>query len=97
MSNRPKSLPDNNESVDNIITTNPAIPFDKPYLNERFIRINEAMFLTGLKKATLYLKIKQGRFPKQVKIGERAAAWKLSQVNQWIAAPMQFIEQGTTE
>ncbi|RDH82689.1 MAG: AlpA family transcriptional regulator [endosymbiont of Galathealinum brachiosum] len=39
---------------------------------------------TGLSRATIYLKIKQKRFPQQVALGGRAVGWWESEVNSWL-------------
>jgi prophage regulatory protein len=53
---------------------------------ERFLRIQEVQQRTGLKKSTLYLYIKQGRFPKPVPVTDRLVAWPESEVQAWIEA-----------
>jgi prophage regulatory protein len=40
--------------------------------------------MVGLAKATIYLKMKEGSFPKNFKIGARACAWLESDIEQWI-------------
>lgn len=57
------------------------VPFPVP---ERFLRIGKVLDRTGFSRATLYRKIADGSFPKQVKISERCAAWRESEVNAWI-------------
>lgn len=55
-------------------------------MNEiRIIRLDEVTRVTGLKRSTIYLKIGQGLFPKQVNLGPRAAGWVQSEVQDWIA------------
>ncbi len=39
---------------------------------------------TGLSRSTIYLKISNGTFPKQIKLGERAVGWLDSDIEQWI-------------
>jgi len=51
---------------------------------DRYIRLPEVRHLTGLSKAQIYLLVSQGRFPKQIKLGERAAAWIESEVRAWM-------------
>lgn len=51
----------------------------------RIIRLPEVLNLTGLKRATVYLKIKQGQFPKSISLGPRAAGWVQAEIQQWIA------------
>ena len=55
---------------------------------ERFIRLPEVMAITGYKKSAIWHKVKTGTFPKQYKIGARASAWKLSEVNEWLDAQL---------
>lgn len=60
----------------------PVSPAQPQY--ERLLRLPEVMALTGLKRSSLYLKISQSEFPSQVKIGDRASAWKLSEIQHYI-------------
>ncbi|WP_319016498.1 helix-turn-helix transcriptional regulator [Serratia fonticola] len=41
--------------------------------------------ITGLKRSTVYNKMKSGEFPKSVSIGERSIAWVESEINSWVA------------
>ncbi|PCI57111.1 MAG: DNA-binding protein [Alphaproteobacteria bacterium] len=51
-----------------------------------FIRKSEVLRKTGAADSTLYYWIKNGTFPKPYKIGERASAWLLSEVEEWMAS-----------
>lgn len=53
---------------------------------ESFVRLTGVMQRTGLKRAHLYQEIRKGRFPRPLKIGARASAWRASEVDEWIAA-----------
>lgn len=55
---------------------------------ERILRIKNVMERTGLSRSTLYRKIENGTFPKQVKISERCAGWRESSVKSWLKNPM---------
>jgi prophage regulatory protein len=48
------------------------------------IRLPVVMSRTGISRSTLYALIKDGRFPKPVKIGARMSAWVETEINQWI-------------
>jgi len=50
------------------------------------VRLNHVCFQTGLSKSTIYDKIKQGNFPKPVRLGARAVGWRQSDVDGWIDA-----------
>ena len=49
-----------------------------------FIRLPEVMRRTGYSKVWLYRLINQNRFPKPVKIGERAIAFVEGEIDDWI-------------
>lgn len=55
---------------------------------DRILRLNTVLDRTGLSRATLYRKIQQGTFPRQVRIATRCAGWRELAVNQWISNPM---------
>ena len=54
---------------------------------DRILRIRTVMNRTGLSRSTLYRKISDGSFPRQVRIGEHSAGWRESAINLWIADP----------
>jgi prophage regulatory protein len=54
----------------------------------RFLRLPQVMKMTGLSRSTLYLRVRQGRFPAPVKLGERAIAWPSPAVEAWISEQM---------
>jgi prophage regulatory protein len=54
---------------------------------DRIVRIKTVLARTGLTRSTLYRKIKEGTFPKQVRISIHGAGWRESAVNQWIENP----------
>jgi prophage regulatory protein len=58
---------------------------DKP---DRILRIKAVLDRTGLSRSTLYRKIEQGCFPRQIAISERCAGWRESAVNEWLKNPM---------
>lgn len=39
---------------------------------------------TTLGKSTMYVLIKEGKFPAPIKIGERAVGWLESEIDEWI-------------
>jgi len=42
--------------------------------------------MTGLSRSTLYAYIEMGKFPRQVKLGERCVAWVEEEVATWLEA-----------
>jgi prophage regulatory protein len=53
---------------------------------ESLLRLPEVERRTGLRRAHLYKLARAGKFPRPLKIGARASAWRETQVAAWIAA-----------
>ncbi len=53
-------------------------------LVDRYVRIKELSNMLGIGKSTIYRSVKDGKFPKQIKLTERTSVWKLSEINDWI-------------
>jgi len=51
---------------------------------KRFIRLNEVKKRTGLSRSSIYQFIANGKFPKQIKLGERAVAWTENEIQEWM-------------
>jgi len=54
---------------------------------DRILRIRTVLQRTGLSRSTLYRKIQDGSFPRQVQISVHGAGWRESAINRWIADP----------
>lgn len=50
----------------------------------KLLRRRTVETITGLSKSTLYKLIDEGRFPRPVKIGARAVAWRNTDITNWI-------------
>jgi prophage regulatory protein len=57
---------------------------------ERIIRLRTVLERTGLSRSTLYRKIGEGTFPRQIRIAARCAGWRESAVEAWLRNPMFF-------
>lgn len=55
-----------------------------PQPSERFLRLNEVMEKTGLKRSTIYNQMNKGEFPKSISITANSVAWLESEINSWI-------------
>lgn len=55
-------------------------------MQDRFLRLPEVELRVGLKKACIYNRIKNRRFPAQVKLGS-ASRWRESEINAYVANP----------
>ncbi|MFN3944045.1 MAG: helix-turn-helix transcriptional regulator [Allosphingosinicella sp.] len=54
---------------------------------DRILRIRTVLERTGLSRSTLYRRIEQGSFPKQIRISERCVGWRESAVEAWMRSP----------
>lgn len=52
--------------------------------SDRIIRLPEVMTMTGLSRSSIYLLIKKGSFPAQVKLSTRSSGWFWKEVNGWL-------------
>jgi len=52
----------------------------------RLMKIEEVARLTATPKSSIYWRCNRGEFPRPVKLGERASAWRSDEVEAWIAA-----------
>jgi len=59
---------------------------------DRFMRLDEVLHTTGLGKSTLYRRIREGSFPKQVRIGPNSVAWRQSDITEWMSDPAGYGE-----
>jgi len=53
--------------------------------NERALRLRQVCQLTGLGRSMIYQMQAEGRFPRRIKLGERAVGWLESEVRDWLA------------
>ena len=58
--------------------TKPVVPRD------RLIRLPEVENLIGCKKSTVYTMVKEGTFPKPIRLSSRMVAWPETAVLQWM-------------
>jgi len=59
-------------------------PKDLPDSYFELLRRIQVQKKTGLSKSGIYSGLKNKTFPKPVKIGPRAVAWRKSEINGWI-------------
>jgi len=57
---------------------------------DRILRIKVVLDRTGLSRSTLYRKMQNGTFPKNVQISTRCAGWRESAVDAWLRDPMSY-------
>lgn len=52
----------------------------------KVIRRNDLLQLIGLSRSSLYAMTKSGRFPKPIRLGQRAVGWREADVQAWLAS-----------
>ena len=55
-------------------------------MKQPLLRFPDVINRTGLKRSSIYTRLKEGTFPKPIKIGERAIAWIESEIDAYINA-----------
>jgi prophage regulatory protein len=53
-------------------------------LQNKLLRLPEVKATTGLSKSTIYARISEGTFPKQIPLGPRLVVWVESDIQNWI-------------
>lgn len=55
---------------------------------DRILRIKTVLERTGLSRSTMYRKMQNGTFPKNIQISTRCAGWRESAISAWLRNPM---------
>jgi prophage regulatory protein len=61
---------------------------------DRIIRLKTVLSRTGLSRSTIYRKIGEGTFPRQIRISVHGAGWHESDVGRWIIDPVSWRPKG---
>ena len=54
-------------------------------MGEKILRLPRVKQDTGLSRSTIYLEVSRGRFPKPIRLGDRAVGWLEQEVQGWLA------------
>jgi prophage regulatory protein len=54
-------------------------------LQNKFLRLPQVKATTGLSKSSIYARISEGTFPKQIPLGPRLVVWVESDIQNWIS------------
>ena len=54
----------------------------------RFLRLAEVLEMTGMGKTFIYVRMKDGTFPKQIQLGSRSVVWNEQEVIKWMEEQM---------
>jgi prophage regulatory protein len=57
---------------------------DRP---NKMLRLRTVLDRTGLSRSTLYRKIGEGTFPRQIPISTNGSGWHENEISRWIANP----------
>lgn len=58
-------------------------------MERRILRRAEVEAKTGFKRAHIYALMKDGKFPKAMRLGIRAVGWDSAEIDQWICDRLQ--------
>ena len=61
---------------------------------DRFIRLPEVLYTTGLSRSTVYEMMARHQFPAQISLGGKTVAWLESEVENWMAERIANRHQG---
>lgn len=50
----------------------------------RLLRLKEVIDVVGMKRSTIYERIRMGSFPSPIRLGARAVAWLNTDIQEWI-------------
>ena len=51
---------------------------------ERFLRLTDVMARTGLSRSSIYISIREGKFPANINLGARSVGWLESEIDAWM-------------
>lgn len=63
---------------------------------DRILRLKTVLERTGLSRSTMYRKMQNGTFPRNIRISVRCTGWRESAVNDWMRDPIFYEVDGPT-
>lgn len=84
----PQGVPPQEAGCARLLTV--ASPASCDPATARILRLPEVMGRVGLRRASIYLHVSKGSFPKPISLGARAVGWLESDINRWIAARIEI-------
>ena len=54
-------------------------------IQDKLLRLPQVKASTGLSKSSIYARISEGTFPKQIPLGQRLVVWVESDIQNWIS------------
>lgn len=56
----------------------------------RILRLKQVTELTGLSRSSIYQKVSEGLFPRQVQLSGRAVGWYSNEIEDWMQSLHRF-------
>ena len=57
---------------------------------DRILRLKAVLERTGMSRSTVYRRVEDGSFPRQIQLGPRTTGWRESAIARWIADPSAY-------
>ena len=62
-------------------------------MEDSLLKLPEVVKRTGLRKSTIYARMKTGTFPASVSLGPRSVAWAATAIQKWIEVTIAATQQ----
>ena len=53
-------------------------------MEERLLRAKDVMYMCAISKTTMYRKMAEGKFPKNIHLGPKISVWIEREIQEWI-------------
>lgn len=53
-------------------------------MNKVFLKISEVKNITGFSRSTIYRRMNQGDFPRQISLGGNTIRWSVKEIKEWV-------------
>lgn len=60
----------------------------------QIIKLPSVINISGLSRTTIYNRIEEGTFPKQISLGERSVGWVRSEILSWVELRIKARDEG---
>lgn len=64
---------------------------------EGFVRLPQILAVIPISKSQFWLGVKNGRYPKPIKLGEKTTVWRVEDIRCLIASIGQYLEKDNSE
>lgn len=56
---------------------------------DRLMHLPEALRVTGLSRNAIYRRMREGSFPRHIRLGSNSVAWLESKISEWMTSVME--------